>query len=817
MLSHFQAKSIPDTFKRAIFIVLATVASLTAGLLSATEITAVAPGTAFTPNEPLMFIASNTENQPWKYEITDWQDRSIASGTWTGTAKLCLDKLVPGYYFLKIPALKTERSFVVLARDPKAGENAASSFALDSAQSELASWAAATTLSPRNGYDITSALERRSGAAMVRGRENWEAVEKTPGVFGWGVYGESMSYEAKYGVRMLGMFQNAPAWTKQSPGQRLPDDLLALYRFGATAAEFFAPAVYAWEFWNEQDATDYMAAWDYAACLKAFYLGVKSKKPELPVLPGGISLTPPNSSNSIVMANDAGLYFDVYNFHTYKGLQGFPDLVAGIRKFMKKSGIDSKPIWVTENGTNVEGAAEGQSMLAGYKAHTFQQELQVAEFVPKAQVLMSSLGIARTFTFVLSPYDEMHGSKDWGLLRRDYSAKPGYAAFANLTAQLGRAQYAGEVKLNDKSRGFLYLQPDKSYTMVFWSQSNIDATADGSDQKISLNLPAGRYETNDVFGTPGAVNAQDGKLLLTAGRYPTYLHGLPALPVIPPAPVIATADTVKPAQIDKSMVFRVHLSNDFELASSNSSVSTQTNAAKLTLDVWNLSAVVKTGSIAVTGGNVIGLPASLTLQPWEMKQFKLTVEPQIPTDKIGTDLVFRGNFNGLSTSVLCIPIRNFQRIVDVGETRPLPWTAQAGYWRANSSGKMDITQDEAEKAVKFHTVFPTKCDSWIYPEYVLQLPQDSLAGSYALAFEVKCAPENVGKFAMLLMLVAANVHEVGPSVWLPVKPATDQWEERIVPLENIDPATIKLLRIGANCMQPDFTYWLRNIRILYLK
>lgn len=816
MLHHFQEKSIPGTFKRAISVALATVASLAAGLLSATEITAAAPGTAFTPNELLVFIASNTENQPWKYEITNWQGRSIASGVWTGTEKLCLDKLLPGYYFLKIPALKTERSFVVLARDPKAGENAASSFALDSAQTWLAGAGTATTIKPRDGYAITSEMERRSGAAMVRGRQSWD-VEKAPGVFDWGAYGASMAREADRGIRVLGMFHDAPAWTKNSPEKvLLPDNLLALFRFGASAAEFFAPAMYAWEFWNEQDASN-LSGWDYAACLKAFYLGVKSKKPELPVLPGGIAHTPPNSSNNAVMANDAGLYFDVYNFHTYKGLQEYPELVTGIRDFLTKFGLESKPIWVTENGTNVEGAAEGQSMVAGYKAHTLRQELIVAEFVVKAQVLMRSLGIARTFSFVLPPYDEMNGAKDWGLLRRDYSAKPGYAAFANLTAQLGRAQYVGEVKLSDKSRGFLYLQPDKSYTLVFWSQSKIDAAADCGDQKISLSLPAGRYETNDVFGTPGAVNAQDGKLLLTAGRYPTYLHGLPALPVISPAPVVAKAAAGKTEKIDKSVVFRVHLSDDFLLASSNSSVSTQTNAAKLTLDVWNLSAVAKTGSIAVTGGNAIGLPANMTLQPWEMKQFELTVDPRIPADKIGTDLVFRGKFNGLSTSVLCLPIRNFQKIVDIGETRPLPWTAQAGYWRANAAGKMDITQDEAEKAVKFHTVFPTKCDYWIYPEYVLQLPQDSLAGSFALAFDVKCAPENVGKFGMLLMIVAGNAKEVGPSVYLSVKPATDQWEERVIPLENMDPAKIKMFRIGANCSQSEFTYWLRNIRILYLK
>ena len=42
------------------------------------------------------------------------------------------------------------------------------------------------------------------------------------------------------------------------------------------------------------------------------------------------------------------------------------------------------------------------------------------------------------------------------------------------------------------------------------------------------------------------------------------------------------------------------------------------------------------------------------------------------------------------------------------------------------------------------------------------------------------------------------------------------WKEVIVPLEAVDPADIRMIRLGMNT-DGDVTYWVRNMRILFLK
>jgi hypothetical protein len=137
-------------------------------------------------------------------------------------------------------------------------------------------------------------------------------------------------------------------------------------------------------------------------------------------------------------------------------------------------------------------------------------------------------------------------------------------------------------------------------------------------------------------------------------------------------------------------------------------------------------------------------------------------------------------------------------------------------WRANSSGKMSITYDDAEHAIRFQVKFPTSGNFWVYPEYILDLPRESLKGACGIAFEVKAAPAD-GIEKMLVMAVAGKEREYGESAWFPAGNPAGEWEERVVrinPLE-LDPAKMKMLRIGLNPNVSDMTYWIRNVRILF--
>lgn len=112
--------------------------------------------------------------------------------------------------------------------------------------------------------------------------------------------------------------------------------------------------------------------------------------------------------------------------------------------------------------------------------------------------------------------------------------------------------------------------------------------------------------------------------------------------------------------------------------------------------------------------------------------------------------------------------------------------------RANSSGEMEISFDEKEQALKLKTVFAPGTDRWIYPEYLLDLPGESLAGAVGITFEIKAGPEvRHGIAYTALMAVLDTVQEHGKAFWMRFPAVSDKWEKRIGDLRavSIPPAS----------------------------
>ena len=131
---------------------------------------------------------------------------------------------------------------------------------------------------------------------------------------------------------------------------------------------------------------------------------------------------------------------------------------------------------------------------------------------------------------------------------------------------------------------------------------------------------------------------------------------------------------------------------------------------------------------------------------------------------------------------------------------------------------MTISFDHAEKGIRFRTQFPAGVDRWTYPEYILQLPQESLRGAIGLSFEVKALPADK-VMQMLVMAVMGTQREKGETVHLPVAKPSEKWEERFVTFSEgqLDPDRIRQLRIGINSNADDITYLIRNVKVLYAR
>lgn len=790
-----------------------------------------APGTVFTQEEPLEFSLESSVASPVRWTLKDWRGKVLRTGDWPegGKGKLRLDSLPDGYYLLTLESdtlkFSGSRSFAVVPSPSSRRRNPETFFAMDSAQSWLARPNPANCRHPQDGYATVSEVARRAGLEMVRERLSWNQCEPAPGRFQWGQYMTNAEELSRRGVKISGMYHDAAAYARGN-NKKLPVDLLATYQFAKTLARVFQGKMSDWEFWNEQDigfAPE--AAWEYASAMKAAYLGFKAGDPDLPVALGGIANAKlPNYCN-IMLENGLKDYFDIFNIHTYASLCEYPELLAGIQAYLKRHDIAERPIWFTENGCTAEGSGRDNSYIPGLKAHSAEQELLVAEFLPKTMLSMQSLGVDRNFFFVLPPYNEQGGAKDWGLMRRDFSVKPGYVAFSNLMHQLGSATLEGSVELGSGIRGFLYRQPDGTQTLAYWSLSEVDTEINRPNRRISswlerpfaIDVKRGSYAGTDIFGTPFRKDAPDGKLQLTATRMIAYVNGLSGLKPSVPFHKGKKAGAPRRVEYDRSIIFRVELSKDFTLSGGKDSVDVEKDNAALVLEVWNLSDRKKSGRVEISGCTVSGLPEKVTVPPFGKVRIPLAVTPVFDRDFQGKMRV-GGKFEGKDVSALVMPFLAREQLLAESRKEPLGAMMDPVNWRANTSGKMTIEYREPEQALEFKTRFPVPGDWWVYPEYVLQLPQESLKGAYGISFEVKAIPAS-GIKQMLLMAVYGRQQEQGRSVYLKVPTPTERWEERVVlfnPAE-VDPAKIEQLRLGVNSNVDEITYFVRNVRVLFAR
>ena len=382
------------------------------------------PGTMFFETEPLSFSLLDGIPAPASWTLRDSQGNLLRTGKWPARGGLRLNRLPRGYYTLEFEgkggvSFSGERSFGVVANPANRKRNPDSFFALDSAQSWLARADSRNSRHPQEGFETVSEFAYRSGAAMVRDRLSWSETEPRRGDFRFGQYKTNAELLHKRGIPILGMYHNAPGWAKSATTvSALPRDLAAVYNYAKRLAVEFRGTAGAFEFWNEPDIYYTVeGAWDYASALKAAYLGYKAGNAKLPVSIAGIAKTELSPYSETLMKNAAGEYFDIYAIHSYRSLMEYPELSRNMFAFLCRYGLEARRVWMTENGCRAEGPARLESCIAGAKAHSPEQEMLVAEFLPKAMIQLQFERFDRDFFFVLSPYTENGGSKDWGLMR----------------------------------------------------------------------------------------------------------------------------------------------------------------------------------------------------------------------------------------------------------------------------------------------------------------------------------------------------------------------------------------------------------------
>ncbi len=725
--------------------------------------------------------------------------------------------------------------------------SAASFYAVDSAQSWISRPGAFSC--PWNDGDTfrtVSDLIALAGLPHVRDRLSWGGVNPKPGVFDFGHYMRNADMLKERGILLSGMFHDAPQWAGRI--QKLPSDLNAVYDFCAATAAAFGDRMGDWEFWNEEDigfAPE--PVWDYAAALKAAYLGFKAGRPGLTVLPGALCQQPDAPYARALFDNDAAKFGDVFNYHTYVAPVRYPQMFATLRNFMARYGIGERAVWLTECGTNLEGHSRKEGAKKGLMAHSPEQELVLAEFYPKSQIALQMEGVARNYYFVFGAYNEANGAKDWGIMRRDGTVKPSYAAMSAMVREVGAAKLEGELRVGEGLRAYLFAQPDGTQTVAFWSVSPVDTVSSGPvpatpdfarelvlhpaapvDEKDESHRGAEAqnesiYRLSDMCGhVTNVVAAADGSLALPATRFPSYisdLHGLVA--DVPPYPTGKVMPYEPVANEDLTVIIRVDLNaKDFEIGNQKTLATLKGDTGRLRVQVWNMGDTVKTGCVEVTGAKLEGLPETIALGPrgTPPAAFDCVLSPS--GDSADGELVLTGLFGGRRSSRLDMRVRFEKRFMDACAATPIDWRNPEDWARNDSAQSFRASWDEAEQAVRFDVAWTDlHADRWFYPVYTLKLPQESLAGAVAIRFEVKCAQnkmENDFKTQNLMLLRADKSKPAIP--YIPFNAPVGDWEKRYAEFSHVrDLADVTAFRLGANPWGTQCTFWIRNLEILRRK
>ncbi len=354
-------------------------------------------------------------------------------------------------------------------------------------------------------------LMREAGIGWVRTDFDWSGVEPQRGVWTFDHLDETLDWAEAEGVRILPILDYDVPWAR--PAHEHLDQWLDYVRRVVTR---YKDRLRYWEVWNEPNLE---AAWhdtpspeNYVKLLNPTYEEIKRIDPGLVVLLGGTSSIPWPYLEGIYKAGGQA-YFDVMNVHPYcyprppEAHPGFDELIR-LRHLMTEHDDVHKPIWITEIGWPTHRGPRGVS-----------PQVQ-AQMLARAYLLALQVGVRVTFWYEFQAPEEKpdHNEHHFGIVHRDLSPKPAYAALKTLA----RVRPAGSENLEGPwQTGNLYYphwrRPDGHVAWALWRV--------GNDETLQLRVQGTLLKTFDHLGESLDLNVEGHRVRLTVGPSPIYLIG----------------------------------------------------------------------------------------------------------------------------------------------------------------------------------------------------------------------------------------------------------------------------------------------------
>ncbi len=796
---------------------------------------AVRPAAAagmFYESEPLKFTAVIPGTAA--YTVKDIHGKVVRTGTMK-PGEFQLEKLPRGYYFLTLQSsgqnyIRRARFTVVSDRrklpDGKVS-NYSVSLASNTARSNIR-WGRELLYSG-GIIHILPEVCARAGLFTVREHTHW--LEPSPGKYDFGEARKVAELLAARDIWLTDMIVGCPRWAandkfpvaeEMKRHLRLPGDLRYVFSYARGHIGSFKGLVRYSEFWNEPDAGGANAAWNYAAAMKAAFLGYRLGNSKAKVLSGSFVT---KAYAEVALKSDMAEYFDIFNFHSYAPVYALAKDMRELKEMLADSGADGRPMVCTELGTTFLGEpTEHCYRKGGAKERNDSQDLLYCEFIVKSQIILQSEGLNVGYTFFLPPGANASlgsiGCIDWGMMGYDKSAKPALTVFSTLSHELASADYLGTFNTVPEVRGFLFAQPDGTQSLALWKISNLE-TQPGTIKyqpdagtKISIPQENGHYRFSDAFGTPSALEATDGKLEVSVTNQVCYVSGLRGLK--PSTPFVPRTAVLSPnPQLDKTVVVNIVTGPDLPISTVRLYAELKKPTVDIALHIYNFSNEEKTGMVEFGGAKVEGAK-KVTLPPHGMIQMKLTVTPEVHPGRLLTDFVVNGVFNGKRISRAVMPILIPDAIT---KTVKLSGADSEKNWRNSWLCTMTKADSPSDNAVVFKAGFK-KPHGYIYPEYVLQ-NGESLEGAVGLQFEMWLDPAT-GKAGLddkrIILYDTLDGHNGGTLIMYDA-PMDGNWAKvkAFFAYKVKDPAAIRRIAIGLIPKTMQVEYKIRNIEMLMQK
>ena len=440
------------------------------------------------------------------WQVTDFDGKPVrdAAGklqaSHNGRVPFTLPGLTPGYYTLTVraeaPGLAPSSRDVSLAViEPLAKQPPSNTpIALDAGFS----WGCATDA---DRLDLAAYVCQFAGLRELRDRY-WWGGDKEEDAFQWGTYRQAAEAQAKHGITVYQIFHACPTWATMptedgKPHQEYPPrDPIYVYRMVNRMVHDLGRQVRYLEIWNEANIGFFEGRpEDYAAIVKAAYLGAKDADPNFGILLGSAAGTPGVFFDH-TYDNAVADYFDIYNQHWYGSPEELFGFMHGVRTQLEKHGITDRPEWMTEMGYAVHPSGDG-SYTAG--------EREAARYLLRAYTCGFATGMARFHYFYFQEF--LEGSVSlWGIVRSDLTPKPAYVALTTLIRQLGDAKCVGWTRLPGDGYAIFFRRAPGDIVAVAWAAKPVEYRLPARGPIVDM---VGR---ESVPARPGARNSDLGVL-----------------------------------------------------------------------------------------------------------------------------------------------------------------------------------------------------------------------------------------------------------------------------------------------------------------